>query len=164
MEAEQVKRSRGNENAGKGMGSVSKQALLAWKSTLSVRFRVLAPFLASLLPHITDYVKTYLFYFCISRKWTLLLICFGTCYHLIWSCQEVYWRNPGDHVFPLRCVTRDGNGLLGWKALSSGSSCGKPLSELLIMTLANAAVLHVNFSRNFRESITKAITFYFQRL
>lgn len=162
MEAEQAKVSRkGDENAGKGMGSVSKRALLAYKCTLSVRFRVLVPFLDSLLPHITGCVKTYLFCFCTSRKWTLLLIRFGTCYHLIWSCQEVYWRNPGDHVFPLRCVTRDGNSLLGWKALPSGSSCGKSLSELLIMPLANAAVLHVNFSRNFRESITKAITFYF---
>lgn len=146
MEAEQAEMSGGGgKNAGKGMGSVSKQALLAWKSTLSVRFRVLAPFLGSLLPHITGCVKMSLLYFCISRKWTILRMCLGTCYNLIWSCQEVYQRNPGDRVFPLRCVTRDGNSLLGWKALSSGSSCGKPLFELLIMTLANAAVLHVNF-------------------
>lgn len=83
MEAEQVKGFReGDENEGKGMGSVSKGALLAYKWTLSVRFRVLAPVLASLLSHITGYVKTYLFCFCISRKWTLLLIRFGTCYHL----------------------------------------------------------------------------------
>lgn len=84
MEAEQVKGFReGDENEGKGMGSVSKGALLAYKWTLSVRFRVLAPVLASLLSHITGYVKTYLFFcFCISRKWTLLLIRFGTCYHL----------------------------------------------------------------------------------
>lgn len=146
MEAEQAEMSGGGDkNAGKGMGSVSKQALLAWKSTLSVRFRVLAAFLVSLLPHITGYVKTSLLCFCISRKWTILPMCLGTCYNLIWSCQEVYRRNPGDRVFPLRCVTRDGNSLLGWKALSSVSSCGKPLFELLIMTLANAAVRHVNF-------------------